>query len=251
VLITGASKGIGAGCARAFAAEGCHLHLAARDGAAMQTLADELRAQHGVEASVHAVDLSQADSVTALAAACPQVDVLVNNAGDIPGGNIDEVDAQAWRRSYDLKLYGYIDLTRAVYAGMRERGSGVILCDIGNAGERYDYDYIAGTTGNAALMAFTRALGGRSLDHGVRVVGINPGPVATDRIIRLLKKRAKSTLGDENRYLELMARYPLGRAARVEEITDLMLFLASDRSSYTSGAIFTVDGGITSRSSII
>ena len=99
-------------------------------------------------------------------------------------------------------------------------------------------------------MAFTRALGGRSLEDGVRVVGINPGPVATDRIANIMKKRAKEAWGDESRFGELLAEYPLGRAATVREVVDMFVFLASSRSSYTSGTIITIDGGLTSRRSI-
>jgi NAD(P)-dependent dehydrogenase (short-subunit alcohol dehydrogenase family) len=100
-------------------------------------------------------------------------------------------------------------------------------------------------------MAFTRAMGGSSLDDNIRVVGINPGPVNTDRIYNMLKKRASSDLGDESRYTELEKTYPLSRPAHRHEISDLFVFLASFRSGYTSGTIFTVDGGITSRRSII
>ena len=93
-------------------------------------------------------------------------------------------------------------------------------------------------------MAFTRALGGKSLADNIRVVGINPGPVGTDRHVTLMKTRAKQQLGDENRYRELQKGLPRGRPAQPREIADLMTFLASDRSGYTSGVIFTVDGGI-------
>jgi NAD(P)-dependent dehydrogenase (short-subunit alcohol dehydrogenase family) len=144
-------------------------------------------------------------------------------------------------------VFGYINLTRAIYTHMKARGSGVIINDIGAAGERFDANYITGAAGNAALMTFTRALGGRSLGDGVRVVGINPGPVETDRIVTLTKTRARAQFGDESRYRELMARYPLGRPARPREIADLMLFLASDRSAYTTGVVFTVDGGLSAR----
>ncbi|TNE41182.1 MAG: SDR family oxidoreductase, partial [Alphaproteobacteria bacterium] len=78
----------------------------------------------------------------------------------------------------------------------------------------------------------------------------NPGPVKTERIVNMLKKRAKSLLGDESRYEEYAANFPLGRPAHVEEITDLIAFLASRRSGYTTGVIFTVDGGISSRRSV-
>ena len=114
------------------------------------------------------------------------------------------------------------------------------------AGEKFDANYICGSAGNAALMAFTRALGGKSLADNIRVVGINPGPVGTDRHVTLLKTRAKNQFGDENRYKEFQKGMPLGRPAHAREIGDLMAFLASDRSGYTSGVIFTVDGGHTS-----
>jgi NAD(P)-dependent dehydrogenase (short-subunit alcohol dehydrogenase family) len=133
---------------------------------------------------------------------------------------------------------------------MKRRGGGVILNNIGNGGENFDFNYIAGTTGNAALMAFTRALGGRSLEDGIRVVGVNPGPVDTERITKVLKSHAERLLGDAGRYGELMSNYPRGRPATVAEVAALFVFLASDLSAYTSGAIFTVDGGITSKRSV-
>ncbi len=244
VLITGASKGIGAAAAEAFAEEGCHLHLAARNAEALETLAQRLRKAHGVEASIHAVDLRQSDQLARLAEVASDIDVLINNAGDIPGGSLDKIDEQTWRHAWDLKVFGYVNLTRLVYARMKQHGHGVIVNDIGAAGEWFDANYITGSAGNAALMAFTRALGGQSLKDNIRVVGINPGPVATDRVISLSKRQAADRLGDENRYQEIMAGFPLGRAAKPREIADMMAFLASERSGYTSGVIMTIDGGL-------
>jgi len=134
------------------------------------------------------------------------------------------------------------NLARLVHADMKSRNHGVIVNIIGAAGERFNYDYITGSAGNAALMAFTKSLGGRSLHYGVRIVGINPGPVETDRHIYLMKNRARNELGDENRYGELMKEFPLRRAARPREIADMTVFLASVRSAYTSGVIVTIDG---------
>lgn len=250
VLITGASQGIGEGLAEVFAEEGCALHLTARQGDRLRSLADRLSGRFGVPVAVQEADLSQPDTAQAIAAAAGEVDVLVNNAGAIPGGDLWQVDAESWRRGWDVKVMGYIDMTRLVYARMKARGHGVILNNIGNGGENPDFRYVCGSTGNAALMAFTRAIGGASLDDGIRVVGVNPGPVATDRIVKIMKARAQDRWGDEGRYADLMAAYPLGRAASVREIADLFAFLASPRSGYTSGAIFTVDGGLTSRRSI-
>jgi NAD(P)-dependent dehydrogenase (short-subunit alcohol dehydrogenase family) len=246
VLITGSSKGIGAAAAEAFAEEGCHLRLAARNGEQLKALADKLRSAHQIDVSIHVTDLRKPEDLAKLAMDAADIDILVNNAGDIPGGSIDKIDEPAWRHAWELKVFGYINLTRAIYAQMKARGHGVIVNDIGAAGEKFDANYICGSTGNAALMAFTRALGGKSLKDNIRVVGINPGPVGTDRHITLQKTRAKAEFGDENRHGEYQKGLPLGRPAHAREIGDLMAYLASDRSGYTSGVIFTVDGGISS-----
>ncbi|WP_025597745.1 SDR family oxidoreductase [Burkholderia sp. WSM2230] len=250
VLITGASQGIGEGLAKAFACEGCNLMLTARSANKLQTLAANLRAVHGVQVDVLALDMTAPGAIGNVVAFAENVDVLVNNAGAIPGGTLWDVDEDAWRRGWELKVFGYINLTRAMYTKMKERGGGVILNNIGNGGQNFDFNYIAGSTGNAALMAFTCALGGRSLEDGIRVVGVNPGPVDTERITKVLRNHASRLLGDEARSAELMAGYPLGRAATVGEVADLFVYLASPRSSYISGTIVTLDGGITSRRSV-
>ncbi|WP_316225155.1 SDR family oxidoreductase [Bradyrhizobium sp. SZCCHNS3052] len=244
VLITGASKGIGAAAAEAFAEEGCHVRLAARSGDRLSALVEQLRSKHQIDAAAHVVDLRKSEDVARLAQEASDIDILVNNAGDIPGGAIDKIDEAAWRHAWDLKVFGFINLTRLVYAQMKARGGGVIINDIGAAGEKFDANYICGSAGNAALMAFTRALGSKSLADNIRVVGINPGPVGTDRHVTLLKTRARDLFGDESRYTEFQKSLPLGRPAHVSEIADLMAFLASDRAGYTSGVIYTVDGGI-------
>ena len=245
VLITGASKGIGAAAAESFAEEGCHLRLAARGGEQLKALADRLRSVHRIDATTHMVDLRKSEDLARLAKDAADVDILVNNAGDVPGGSIDKIDEATWRHAWELKVFGYINLTRAVYAQMKARGSGVIINDIGAAGEAFDANYICACAGNAALMAFTRALGGKSLADNIRVVGINPGPVGTDSFVSIFKTRAMHQFGDENRYQEFQKGMPLGRPAHAREIGDLMAFLASDRAGYTSGVIYTVDGGLT------
>jgi NAD(P)-dependent dehydrogenase (short-subunit alcohol dehydrogenase family) len=246
VLITGASQGIGAGLAHAFARESCNVILAARSADKLAALADTLRQAHGVDVDTLSIDITHAGAVDTLLERASHADVLVNNAGSIPGGTLWDVDDARWREGWELKVFGYIAMCRAFYRHMRERGHGVILNNIGNGGELFDFDYIAGSTGNAALMAFTRALGGRSLQHGIRVLGVNPGPVATERIERLLRTRAESMFGDADQYHKLLEKFPRGRAATVDEVANLFVFLASPLSSYTSGAIFTVDGGIAS-----
>jgi NAD(P)-dependent dehydrogenase (short-subunit alcohol dehydrogenase family) len=252
VLITGASQGIGAGLARAFAAEGCRVRLSARNVEKLEALKAEIEtATLDADVRLFPCDLTAGGAADRLANDVGDVDILINNAGVIPSGSLFDIDEAKWRSGWELKVFGYINLCRLYYPRMKAAGGGVILNNIGNGGEVSDPRYIAGAVGNASLMMFTRALGGSSLDDNIRVVGINPGPVDTERIYTMLKKRAVDLYGDVERYRELASTYPLGRPAHVAEITDVFLFLASERSGYTSGTIVTVDGGISSRRSII
>ena len=247
VLVTGGSKGIGFACADGFAAEGCRLHIAARNAADLEAARQRLMEQHRVEVVCHPCDLSRTDAVIALGRACGDVDILVNNAGSIPRARIDEVDSQGWRRAWDLKVFGYIDLTREIYAVMKARGSGAIVNIIGVSGERHRAEFIAGTSGNASLMAFTRALGAESVDYGVRIVGVNPGRVETERQLQHLEEAAQKTLGDRSRWKEIRDRMvgglPFKRSARPDEVGDLVVFLASERASYMSATVVTMDAG--------
>jgi NAD(P)-dependent dehydrogenase (short-subunit alcohol dehydrogenase family) len=243
VLVTGGSKGIGRATAEALATEGCRVMITSRDAKMLEAAAKGIESRTGSNVTWTAMDLAQRGAPEALAAAAGDLDILVNNAGAIPGGDLIGVDEEAWRHGWDLKVFGYINLTRVVYAKMKVKRAGVILNIIGSAGERMNSAYIAGSTGNAALMAFTRALGGASHADGVRVLGINPGPVETERLVTLNRKIAETQLGDANRYRELFQSMPFGRPGRPEEIADGAAFLVSPRSSYTSGCIVTIDGG--------
>ena len=246
-LITGASKGIGRGSAEVLAAEGANVILVARTLADLVAVRDSIASRWNVRAEMHAFDMSDSANVDRLATLHPDIDILVNNAGAIPGGNLQEIDEVRWREAWDMKVYGYINMCRRFYALMRQRGRGVIINILGMAGERMDAGYIAGSTGNAGLMAFTRTLGGAASADNLRVVGINPGAIATDRLVTIMKQRAQDRLGDANRWEELMTPLPYGRAGTSEEIGWMVAFLASDRSAYTSGTIITIDGGAANR----
>jgi len=244
-LVTGASKGIGFASAWSLAREGCDLHLAARTAADLEKARAEITSRFGVSVEIHPIDLSLGDDARALIEACRDVDILVNNAGAIPGGSIEAIAEPRWREAWDLKVFGYINTCRAALANMKARGSGVIINVIGAAGERPSAGYIAGAGGNAALMALTRALGAASSRHGVRVVGINPGLIETDRLVTLARSRAQAQLGDAERWRETLdPTFPPGLPAH---IGDMVAFLASDLSANTTGTIITIDGGASAR----
>jgi NAD(P)-dependent dehydrogenase (short-subunit alcohol dehydrogenase family) len=248
VLITGSSKGIGLAIAQTLAAEGCSpIHLSARSEADLEERAGEIKAQFGVDVVIHSADISDSNGHAALAAVCGDVDILVNNAGAIPRGSILEIDEATWREAWELKVFGYINLTRAAYAAMVKRGSGVILNIVGNAGERPNAAYVAAGSGNAALIYFTEAIGGRSLDEGVRVLGLNPGPVATERFVTGAKGRSQEVFGDPERWRETLSELPLGRPASPQEVASLAAYLVSDQACYISGSMVRIDGGLNSR----
>jgi NAD(P)-dependent dehydrogenase (short-subunit alcohol dehydrogenase family) len=242
-LITGASQGIGRACAESLAREGCHLHLVARNREPLEVAGKALAKQYGVEVSTHAVDLTRRDAAATLAVECGNADILVNNAGNTPRGTILEVDEDTWRQGWELKIFGYINLTREFYRRMVERRTGVIVNVIGIGAEKLEYAYTAGSTGNAAVVALTRAIGGVSLDYGVRVLGVSPGWVETEKSKRGLRKRASEELGDAERWPELVKHWPRGHLMRPEEIGDVVAFCASARASALSGTIVTVDAG--------
>lgn len=243
VVITGGSRGIGFACAQVFAREGCAVDLVATSEEALEKALKRLRSEGHSQVTAHRSDLSQRGAVDALAPLVTGADILVNNAGAIPGGGLQQIDSQRWRDAWDLKVMGYVDLTRIALAAMMARKQGVIVNVIGIAGAAPRHDYICGSTANAALIAFTKAAGGYSTQSGVRVVGVNPGPTETDRLVTLYKSRAAATFGDESRWPELLSNLPFGRPARADEMADLVVYLASARASYLSGLVIDADGG--------
>ncbi len=242
-LVTGGSKGIGRAAAFSLAGEGCEIVLVARSRDTLEATAAGIRSRHQVGVRTVTADLSGDSACLKVAAAAGEIDILVNNAGAIPPGDLVSVSDAAWRQAWDLKVFGFISLARALYPAMTARKSGVIVNVIGAAGERFPPGYIVGAAGNAALMAFTRALGRASPAHGVRVVGINPGPVETERAEMLARAAATAEGRDPERWRDRNAALPFGRAAKPEEIGDAVAFLASPRSGYTSGTILTINGG--------
>jgi hypothetical protein len=220
-LITGASKGIGKGVARELHAQGCTVHLVSRSMQNLEAAADDIAGSDRRRIHLHAKDLSESKSVDELVTQVGTPDILVNNAGAIPAGDLQSIDEARWREAWELKVFGYINMTRAFLRAMEQAGAGVII----------------NVTGLA------RAVGGRSLSKGVRVLAVSPGPVETERLVMLMQTRAKAEFGDPGRWRDYLSNLPAGRAATVSEVADVVVFMASDRASFVSGTVITVDGG--------
>ena len=245
VLVTGGSKGIGLATAIAFGKDGANIVIAARDKAALDEAAGRIREQCGVEVECCSADLTEDQERERLFAAFPDIDVLVNNAGAIPGGGIQDLTLDRWREAWALKVFGYIHLCQLYVGAMKARQSGTIVNIIGMGGRAVRPDYICGAAGNAALIGFTNALGAETPRHHVRVFGINPSPTLTDRIVTLTKARAKAQLGDETRWQELLdgSSLPFGRLKAPEEVGALAAMLCAQQVQYLSGTVVDMDGG--------
>jgi len=232
-LITGASKGIGYACALSFAREGAKPIMVSRNSETLTKAAKNILDETGVFAEAICLDLSIAGSAATLFEGVGPIDILVNNAGAIPGGNLAQIDEARWRAAWELKVYGYINLTRICLQMMSARGSGVIANVIGMAGVAHRNAYICGTAANAALIAFTNAVGSNSTHQGVRVFGVNPGQTRTERIINLENETPGS----------LSSGVAFGRAMEPSEVADFIVFGCSAKSSYLSGTVLNLDGG--------
>ncbi len=243
VVVTGGSKGIGLAIAMSFAREGALPIIVSRSQEGLTKGAAAIESATGVAVKTLALDLADAKGVEALMQAAGDVDILVNNAGAIPGGSVTDLDDAKWRESWELKLFGYINLVRAMLPRMEQRGSGVIANIIGMAGAAPRNEYIAGSTANAALMAFTNGVGAASQKRGVRVFGINPSPTRSDRMEGMLRSQAAKKFGDESRWMELTSGLPFGRLTEPQEIADLTAFCCSPLAGYLSGTVINVDGG--------
>lgn len=243
VVVTGGSRGIGYAIALAFAREGAHPLLVSRSAESLDQAAASIQADTGIQAGTLAVDIGSPAGVQAVADAAAECDILINNAGAIPGGTLADVHDERLRQAWELKLFGYISLTRAILPRMEQRGSGVIANIIGSAAVAPRAEYIAGSTANAALMAFTQGIGGASVRSGVRVFGINPSATRSDRMETMLRKQAESRLGSADRWQELTTQMPFGRLMEPGEVADFTVFCCSSRAGYLSGEVINLDGG--------
>ena len=244
-LVTGGSKGIGFETALAFAREGARLIIAARDAKNLQAAAERISEQTGAECVSTPADLSQSAERIKLARTHPDIDILINNAGAIPGGGLADISMERWHEAWALKVFGYIHLSQLYLPGMKARNSGTIVNIIGMGGRAVRSDYICGAAGNAALIGFTNALGAEATAYGVRVFGINPSPTLTDRVVGLYKSRALSKFDDENRWKELLdeSQMPFGRLKAPQEVGSLAAMLCAPQVQYLSGTVVDMDGG--------
>jgi len=245
VLVTGASKGIGLACAAAFLREGARVAMVSRSqpnlDAAIASLAPA-RPVTIVADLVHADEAARA--VDAAEAALGPLDVLVNSAGAARRYPPEELNADAWHAAMDAKFFSYVHPLDVVVRRMGARGRGAVVNVIGFGGKVASPVHLPGGAANAALMLVTAGLAAAYGPRGVRVNGVNPGGTLTGRMQEGLAAEARMTGKSADELLAMaQARIPLRRLGNPEEVAEVVLFLASDRASYVTGAIVPMDGG--------
>ncbi len=247
-LVTGGSKGIGKGIARVLSAEGCRVAICSRTRDDIEATAAEITGETGNEVAAFVADLTRPEDAEAFIEGAVGhfggVDILVNNAGAAPGGVIENLTEDDWAESLQLKFMGYVRCTKAVLPHMQRRGHGRIVNLIGNDGIKHSYWEIAPGAANAAGQNFTLSMAGRYGKDGISFVAVNPGPVRTERWDGLVKAMARDMNLSYDDADQLAPRsIPLGRIAEVEEVANLVTYLASDLAHFVNGTMIEIDGG--------
>jgi NAD(P)-dependent dehydrogenase (short-subunit alcohol dehydrogenase family) len=248
VLVTGGSKGIGLACARVFLAEGAKVAIASRSKVNLVAAERQLKTenQEVMKAAGDLIDPANARRIAAeVEQAFGPIDVLVNSAGAAKRTPPEELTPETWRAAMDAKYFTYVHAIDAVIKSMAARKRGAIVNVVGSGGKVASPTHLPGGAANAALMLITAGLAAAYGRHGVRVNAVNPGATLTDRLKQGIEAEAKlAGLSPDEALKRATERVPLGRLAEPDEIANAVLFLASDRASYVTGAVIAMDGAV-------
>jgi 3-oxoacyl-[acyl-carrier protein] reductase len=247
-FITGANRGIGAGIAQAFAVEGIHLGLFARNVAQCEEVAQQIRASTQVRVHVQHIDFAQPETLPPAVSRAVEilggVDILVNCAGGAKRGHFHEVSDSDWETCFSVKPLGLIRMTRAVLPYLERSNQPRIVNLAGTRGrEPSAFSAVAGPI-NMGTLSLTKLMANDLGHKGITVNAINPGSTNTRRWTNLIEVYAKDkNLSREEAEKVLVEEVPLGRVVEIRDIADLAIFLASARAGMISGTAINVDGG--------
>jgi len=249
-IVTGSSDGIGYATAHALAREGVRVVLCARREPLLAQARDRIAIETGAELLTVLCDVQRLLDVQRLAKETMQrfgaIHILVNNAGSVPSMQFIDVDDAKWREMLEGKLLNYIRVTREVLPYMQESGWGRIINIAGTAGWQPSNTAMAVGLSNAAVINWTKSMSLQYAADGILVTSVAPGSIETPRQVRNRQREAEIRKVSLDELLKLRVRdIPLRRLGRPEEIAAVVVFLASEQSSYMTGTCVTVDGGVT------
>jgi len=243
-LVCAASKGLGKGCAQALVKEGVNVVITARGAEALEATAAELRALKGGEVRAVAGDITTPEGRVAALAACPQVDILINNAGGPPPGDFRDWDREAWIKALDANMLTPIELMKAVVDPMMARGFGRIV-NITSAAVKAPIDILGLSNGaRSGLTGFTAGLARKTVLKNVTINSLLPGPFDTDRLRVTMAGAAKSSGQSVEAIAEVRRKQnPAQRFGTAEEFGAACAFLCSVHAGYITGQNLLMDGG--------
>jgi 3-oxoacyl-[acyl-carrier protein] reductase len=247
-LVTGGSEGIGKGIARVLAREGVDVAICARRKDVLEKAADEIRRESGRRVVAIPADLTKREDaenfVSGAVRELGRLDILVNNAGSAPGGVIETIEEDGWLQGLQLKFMGYVRCLKVALPIMRRQGGGRVVNLIGNDGVKESYWEIVPGACNAAGQNLTKALAGQYGRFNISFVAVNPGPVRTERWTGLVNAMSRDMKIPYEEADQLAPRsIPLGRIAEVEEVANLVAYLASPLAHFVNGSMIEIDGG--------
>lgn len=249
VIVAGSSQGLGRATAFAFAGEGAHVALCARNSATLEETAREIRQRYGVEVHAEAFDVrdssATAQFVTDAGRVFGRIDVCVTNAGGPPAKDFLETTDEDWEDAFRLNLRSAASLARAVIPYMRRQHWGRIITISSVTVRQPQPQLILSNAIRAGVMGLVRSLSNEFGRDGILVNNVAPGYTATERLKELSARRAASS-GASIEAVERswMDQIPLGRLGKPEEVADAIVWLASDRASFITGQTILVDGGM-------
>jgi len=240
-FITAAGQGMGRAAAIAFAAEGAQVWATDVNTEALRSLEGMLGTTTG-GVTTRVLDVTDSGAVERVAKEAGDVNVVFNCAGIVHHGTIMECSEQDWDRSFDLNIKSMYRVTRAFLPGMlrQQQGSIINMASVASSLRGLPNRLAYGTT-KAAVLGFTKAVAADYVRQGIRCNAVCPGTVDTPS----LQGRINAFADPVQARKDFVARQPMGRLATVDDITPLLVYLASDESSFATGVAFSVDGGMT------
>ncbi|UYN97371.1 MAG: SDR family oxidoreductase [Enhydrobacter sp.] len=243
-IVCAASKGLGKGCAMALAREGVDLVINARTQAELEATAEEIRKNTGVKVTAIAVDVTTEAGRKQVLAACPEPDIVVNNAGGPPPGDFRDWTRDDWIKAVDANMLTPIEFIKATVDGMMKRGFGRIV-NITSSSVKAPIDILGLSNGaRSGLTGFVAGVARVTVKHGVTINGLLPGPFDTDRLRSTIRTRAgKNNRSFDDEYKAGAAANPAGRFGTAEEFGAACAFLCSAHAGYITGQNLLMDGG--------